>query len=389
MCNLLSCVVDIILIISMQIFSKIMNILKYIYGEILILLNYIYQLFLVFADKFNFACLFIFEYFKLKLYYNNLLIVVKLFCLIILLKSGFDVTSDYLSYPFEYKLIVLDSKYGFDFPSISVCTENNVLFDKRKIIEHFGLHTQWKEYEKILFEEFTQIINACNETFEDYRRNPNEFLKAHNYDFICYININSSKLFVNKIENLININLHFDEMLSLTINTNELFDCSANIHFRNESFDSNANKIDNCFDYFDALKSIYANKDFGICFEFFAKNYSFYLKDNDYIDIIVKYSAQNNLFINAFQDMNYRFLDIMSKGRYYNPIKYELHLYFDKYFGLYLFVDPKTRHISHNRDIAFKSTQKSLNAELKLTKSSVKLLGKPYMNECVNYGKFS
>ena len=156
------CLFDIIILISIQIFSKSVNISKKIYGNILTFVKKIYEFFIVLANFIYAGWLFIFKYFKSKLYYNNLLKLVKMFCLIILLKSGFDVTSDYLSYPFEYKLIVLDNKYGFDFPSISVCTENNVLFDKRKIIEHFGLHTQWKEFEKIMFEEFKQNIDECN-----------------------------------------------------------------------------------------------------------------------------------------------------------------------------------------------------------------------------------
>ena len=154
------------------------------------------------------------------------------------------------------------------------------------------------------------VIKTC----EEFQRSYSSDLKS---GAICSLNIDRTKLFVDKIEYLININLHFDEMLSLTINSNELFDCSANTHFRNESFDSNAHKIDNCFDYFDTLKSIYANKDFGICFEFFHKNYSLYLKDNDYIDITVKYLGQNNLFVNGFQEMNNLFLDSVPKVHNY------------------------------------------------------------------------
>ena len=63
----------------------------------------------------------------------------KLICLLVLIKSGFDVIIDYLSFGFDYKLIVLDnSENGFDLPAISVCTESHVLFDKRKVVKHFN-----------------------------------------------------------------------------------------------------------------------------------------------------------------------------------------------------------------------------------------------------------
>ena len=362
-----------------------MNVPKKLYNIISTCINKIHQMFVIIIFVFKVKLLLIFKYFKSKLHYYNLFIFVKLFCLIILLKSGYDVTSDYLSYPFEYKLIVLDNKYGFDFPSISICTENNILFDKRKIIEYFELNTKWKEFEKILFEEFQQTVNECDETIE---KNREISWYAFNYLSKCYLNINRSELFINKIKNLIDFNLNFDETNSLTMNTNELFDCSANIHFRNESFDSNQHKIYNCFKYSEVLKSIYANNDFGICFEFFAKNYSIYLKDNDYIDINIKYLGYHNLFVNAFQEINNRFIDTISKDQNYFLIRERLDLFFDTYFPLFFFVDPKTRFIPHNRDIAFKSTRNSMNADLKLTKSSVELLGKPYMNECINYGEF-
>ena len=85
-------------------------------------------------------------------------------------------------------------------------------------------------------------------------------------------------------------------MKNLTISANELFKCSAKLHFRYESFDSNATIIENCFQSFDVLESIYGN-DFGICYTFFAKNYSIFLKDDDYIQIDIKYETQKKFMI--------------------------------------------------------------------------------------------
>ena len=371
-----------------------------------IILQITSELFYLFYTKFYS----IFEFFKSKLNYNVWFLLVKLFCLSILVKSVLDVTLNYLGFPFEYKLVVSVNKYGFDFPSISVCTENNVLFDKRKIIEHFGLQIEWNTFENNLFREFKQSIDECNQTIQNYSRKRyseyndslSTFTEEYELEMIreeikqetienplkCFLKLNESNFYFTEINNRINIELSFYEMNSLTINVNELFDCSAKVHFRNESFDSNAHEFNNCFQYFDALKSIYSNKDFGICFEFFAKNYSIYLKDDDYIELKAKYSSQYSLLVNAIQEMNYRLLNFILNDSYYLSLKYSLKLFLDIYFGLYFFVDPKTRLIPYNREIAFKSTRNSLNAELMITKSSVELLGQPYMNKCLKYGKF-
>ena len=388
---------------SINIVMKI-QILRRIRRQFRLFKNIIFQITSELCYLFYQKSLHLLEIFKSQFNYNNLFLFVKLFCLLILLKSVIDVTLNYLKFPFEYKLIVSDNKYGFDFPSISVCTENNVLFDKRKIIEHFGLQIEWNEFKNILFEEFKQSIDECNQTIQNYSHkrysefNESDLNKEYEINYIkedtvlyplkCFLKRNLSEFYLTQIKNRIYNELEFYEMNSLTINVNELFDCSGNIHFRNESFDSNAHKIDNCFQYFDALKSIYANRDFGICFEFFAKNYSIYLKDNDFIELKAKYSSQYSLFVNAIQEMNNRLLKFILNDSYYLSLKYSLKLFLDIYFGLYLIVDPKTRLMSHNKEFAFKSTRNSLNAELKMIKSSAELLSQPYMDECIKYGKF-
>ena len=50
--------------------------------------------------------------------------------------------------------------------------------------------------------------------------------------------------------------LSVDELRNMTINANELFKCSAKLHFKDES-DSNATIIENCF------QKLYALKTFG------------------------------------------------------------------------------------------------------------------------------
>ena len=258
-------------------------------------------------------------------------------------------------------------------------------------------------------EEFWQIIDDCNATTNKFiHRRYSELDNDPNYhysyeqilyiirdEFIrsppdCSFDLKSSNLFVRQINLRILFELNFHETNSLTINVNQLFDCSAKVHFRNESFESNVHEINNCFQYFNSLKSIYANEEIGICFEFFAKNYSIYLREEDYIEIIVKYKSQINVLVSPLLEMNYRFSSSMSRRKdfFFMESFFKSLFIYDQYFGLYFFVDPKTRLVPKNRDIAIKSNKNSLNAELRITKKYVELLTKPYMNKCTNYGKF-
>ena len=94
---------------------------------------------------------------------KKFLLIVKIICLLILIKSVFNVTFDYFKYGFEYKLIVSDNTLnGFDLPAISVCTESNVLFDKWKAIKHFGVEQQWDEYHNQMYEHFKNM-RGCHE----------------------------------------------------------------------------------------------------------------------------------------------------------------------------------------------------------------------------------
>ena len=103
-------------------------------------------------------------------------------------------------------------------------------------------------------------------------------------------------LFLRPYEEKIFETLSFDEMKNLTISANELFNCSAKLHFRNESFVSNSTIIENCFDRFEVLQSIYGNE-FGICYTFFAKNYSIFLKDDDCIEFNINYETQQQFLM--------------------------------------------------------------------------------------------
>src|SRR6202012_53693 len=72
-------------------------------------------------------------------------LLVKVLCLSVLFYSGIEVTKEYFSYPYVYRLSV-ESNKGSDLPPISVCTERYVYFDKKKIATHFNLTNKYKAY---------------------------------------------------------------------------------------------------------------------------------------------------------------------------------------------------------------------------------------------------
>ena len=318
-----------------------------------------------------------------------------------------QVTFDYFQYPFDYKLIVSDNKYGFDLPAISVCTETNVLFVKNKVIDNFDIRYQWKQLLNSVSNEFEYNFKHCTEEYEEFLRikKENYFEKINKFsiDFenidllqnfndkkfgfkgFCYQYYEELNCKLNKIfkifEQKIFSEMSFQEMNSLTISSNELFSCSAKIHFRYQS--SRIEEITNCFNNFEILKSIYANKEFGICFTFFAKNYSIFLKDHDSIEFVVKYKSQMNLMNNGFYDVTNQLNYILNKKDIdTNYLNLDL---FD-YSILYFAIKSNTKFDKLSKEDAIRSVKTSLNAELGFRKKFVKLLSEPYMKKCIEYG---
>ena len=322
-----------------------------------------------------------------KQYNNKIFAIIKLFCFVILVLSGLSVTLDYLSYPYIYKLIVSDNKYGFDLPAISVCTERHVFFDKHKVIQYFDSQQKYEEFKKINEDLLHNNWRDCLVKFENLSINGNMRMQYLRKRYKCQTldieyNYNMS-LFFRDYEKKIFESLSFDQMKNLTISANELFKCSAKLHFRYESKHSNATIIENCFERFDVLESIYGN-DFGICYTFFSKNYSIYLKDDDYIQFDIKYETQNKFMINGFFDTNLPSEETENDNEEFEKA---LELFSDDYFEFYLFVNKFKTRLEKNSKNVFKSTRNSLNSELRFRKTSVELLSTPYMQECKQYGK--
>ena len=288
--------------------------------------------------------------------------ILNAICLLILFYNAINMTFDYLRFEFSYKLIVDDNKEGFDLPEISVCTENNILFAKTKVIQYFGVENEWRK--KIIEVKNEQVNNTCIK----------EWLKGK-YDRVAFresiewaINFCSNKFFI-QYKGFIFDEMSFYEMNSITVNANELFDCSAIIHIKHTFIDPNITYIDNCFDRFPVLKSIHFKDDFGICYKFFQTNHGIILKDNDHMNITIKFETQNDfMIVDRPLDETISFINSL------------------RYFVWYVMVSD--RH-SSNRETAIELNKVGFDARISFEMTSIELLSTPYMTFCLNNGNYN
>ena len=265
------------------------------------------------------------------------------------------------------------TKKGFDLPEISVCTENNILFAKTKVIQYFDVENEWKRniievkkhyirHQKIR-SYWTKIKETC---IEELKNKQWHFRKKDNWRWRMNFCLNK---FFKKYKRFIFNEMSFFEMNSLTINANDLFECSANFYFRNTTIDKNTTHLDNCFDRLRVGKRIHSNKDFGICYTFFEDNSKIVIKENNHINITIRFETQN---------------DFMIVNRSIDDIAIILELNSLRHFIWYIIVRDRD---SYNRETAIELGKVGFDARISVEMTSIALLSYPYMTYCVNNGK--
>ena len=238
-----------------------------------------------------------------------------------------------------------------------VCTERNVLFDRVKVASYFQI---------------TEPIKVDYDSYEE------EYWK-YSLIQIDYPYLRTRAIFDKRIYNLTQFfieyqqivfdELSFEEMNSFTVTAEELFECSAKIHFRNQS---NQIPIENCFKKFHILKSVYANNDFGICYSFFKKNYSINLKEEDNIEILIKHQAQDRFIMSG----------VFKNSQLFDGWGSITNLNYFKYFKFYYVVENQGKYGSMTKETAVSTNRIGLRSIIKLKKTSVELLSKPHMEYC-------
>ena len=280
---------------------------------------------------------------------RTLTFYIKIFFSFVTLYHCIVLSVDYLGFEYRYNLIVEDNSEGFQWKPMNVCTESKVLFDTHKVIQYFDLSGLY------LFR-----LNLYSKIYETLN-NLGRFAYSENFQRQL-----KSKFFDRFLTRILN-DINFFEMNSLIVNENELFECSAKLHFNSQSI---AMEIENCFEYFRINTTVIANNTFGICYEFLQINSSIVLKQNDFIKIIIKFQKQKDFII----DFSHLTLILFRNSEHQ----------FYQYFRWFYFINDEQSIESKSSLIT--STRIGLSAELKISKTSIEMLSVPYMTYCEQIG---
>ena len=286
---------------------------------------------------------------------TNKLTIIQLICVLFMICNGLLLILDYLKFDYELKLIISKNDRGIDLPAIDICTENNVLFDKRKILKLFDLDRYYSQIEHKL-----KLHNYCS-----YYCRPKYKLR-YSDSLLFYFDLLSSccnkyskhihnKLiaFIEKFEQMIFAHLSYEQMISLTLSGPELFECRASVHLKNQTIGSNQTIIDNCFQVFPIFRHIYANNDFGICYKLFDNNNQIRIENNDSIEIKIKNEMIKNL----------------------------------KYSSIFYYSADGDTNRQQNRDNVFTIPRNHFQFNLILKTMSFEMLSIPFMQLCERKGK--
>ena len=293
--------------------------------------------------------------------------------------NGIELISDYLNFDYELKLSVINDR-GIDLPAISVCTESNVLFDKRKVLLYFDLSREYLRLENEVKLKWDYYENCRrNKRTDRYQDDADSdhmmtlFLEKYSCcEKIVKTRFASLKRFYHIYEKMIFDHLSYEQMIALIMTSEELFECRASVHFANQTIGSNQTIIDNCWQRFRVSRDIYANNDFGICYKFFDNNYQIILNYNDIIEIRIKYESIMNFMFNFVFDRH----DKIDSS-------------IQDLFRFYYFAESNTK-ILPTKDFAIlteKTRNNRLNAFIKTL--SFDMLSTPYMQYCQRNGKQS
>ena len=303
------------------------------------------------------------NYLFLKILNSNkrkiILIFVKLLCFQMLFYSAVLITEDYLSFPFKYKLIVSDITNGFELPPIRICTERQMFFDKNKINQYFNLSEQYQDFQQYVSQQFQgKNFGKFNKVVDwfDNRIERQLFIdRIKNYYLSQFY-----KTFIKpKISRL-----KFNELIDLLIKSNQLINISKECHSCGQ------NKVNE--QNFDVFQSIYGNQ-FGMCFTI-TQNNKEYTKKDEQVNLNIAFETQNKFAFDANIDLH-----SIQDGDVYTP----------DYFFLYYSIFDKNRQIFEKIGTNLRIRRTGMRARFRFSKTTVKMLSTPYMQECDKHGKFN
>ena len=285
-------------------------------------------------------------------------------------------TINYLLFHYLYKLDILPKDNGYNIPSLTICTQNNILYGKQNLLNYFDLNLEYKN--KKLAQEKNMKILLDKLTSPYY--NQDEFIYFKNYtikklsrylkiDKIYYLN----KFFVDYQDKILT-QFNYIEIEFLVIKAEELFKCSIN---NNSIF-----KIETL---------IVDNNEFGICYKFIFKN-NIVINDKNLITIEVNSKIFKDFLVTG--DYEKTKIDFENLGRWwaYMPLMMkflneDFNIYSNIHFRFYYFVDNPNRLQYPNRENVRMTDRIAIRSKLQFKMTSFEYLSTPYMENCDNNSK--
>ena len=306
---------------------------------------------------------------------ENLFKLINLVCLIFLIYNAIDMTIDFLQFDYEYSLNMDYNNDDIDLMPISVCTESNTLLNRGKVVNAFDINLIKTKYENDSFnylypvtyevKKFPDIHHDCN--LESNHIGSEFYYMEMKGISKWYLNFCNNK-FYQYYERLIFSEMSFDELNALILNSNELFSCSAKVHFNNNTKIESNRTIDNCFDKYLVKKTIKADKEFGVCYTFFDKNYGISLENEDHINISINFLKQNEIIKNNKREYHERYLELYSKN----------------YFRLFIFLEKQNK----NKGNIIEFNRSPSDITMNIITETNELLSTPYMDFCQQSGNY-
>src|SRR6266568_3920061 len=129
--------------------TKIMDFINKSTNCVKIIAKSVKHLALIIVNNFHniFITLLINGLLKRVLTVNNVKLSVKVLCLSMLFYGCYEVTREYFTYPYGYRLSVESNTDGWRLPAITICTERGVYFDKQRILREFQAFDDYQRYE--------------------------------------------------------------------------------------------------------------------------------------------------------------------------------------------------------------------------------------------------
>jgi hypothetical protein len=221
---------------------------------------------------------------------KTILLIVKLICLLILFYQIILLSIDYLSFPYNVKLDIVDNENHL--PAITLCVKS--LFNKRKVISHFNLSVKY------------DLFKQKNNRKEDFEELENNFY---------------SQYFQRLMNNFT------EEKINLTLTAKEFIKCSAKLH-DSQSFKEIT--VSDCGEKTQIMESLYrekriGDKNSGKCFTYFSdinfKRESIVFQSNDFVRFELNktylQTKQSSIFVHKPRILNLQYNELLFDNVFY------------------------------------------------------------------------